>query len=170
MLIKSVNFGEIVKNHLDHYRSHDINSEQGLPYLRDRLFISVLLITIPICCLVYIPSVVVSFMTGQMVLVLFNTLGMAALLFIYLGLKGPSVVMLLCISVMITLFQSKKTGLRAVVLNAIIFLSLMMVFPIKSAKLSFFQEFTPASWIAVGLNLVAFNTLVVLAVASLVDQ
>ena len=189
---------DIVQSYLKHYPSPDISEEHGLPYLRDILFISVLLITFPICILAYIPSVVVSFITQQPVLVFFDTLAMITLLFVffsrnvnirikkrvfssifyilavvlfyYLGLKGPSVVMLYCTSVLITLFRSKRAGLIAVSLNAGIFLSMLMVSPVRSPTLTFFQEFPVGAWLAVGINLIAFNALIVLSVASLVDH
>ncbi|MEI7663547.1 MAG: response regulator [Bacteroidota bacterium] len=175
-----------------------MSEEHGLPYLRDKLFISVLLITFPICILAYVPSVVVSFITHQPILVFFDTLAMlvlafvffgrnlkirlkkkvfsaifyilAIVLFYYLGLKGPSVVMLYCTSVLITLFQSKRAGLIAVSFNAAIFLTLLMVSPVRSGTVFFFQEFPVGAWLAIGVNLIAFNALIVLSVASLVDH
>ena len=187
-----------VQFYLDHYPSPDIGKESELPWLRNKLFISVLLITFPICCLAYIPSVIISVLTLQYVIIFFDTLGMAALififfvknfsirskkiifssifytlaivLFIYLGVKGPSVVMLMSVSIMITLFQSKRAGLISLVSNAVIFMLLMTVSPGEISHLVFFQEFSLASWAVVGFNLVAFNTLSVLSVASLVDQ
>ena len=187
-----------VQYYLDHFPSPDISAGSGLQYLRDKLFIAVLLVFFPVCCLVYIPSITVSILTRQAIIAFFNTAGMGALLFVffsknrsirlkkmifssifyvlsvvlflYLGIKGPSVVILICMSLMITLFQSQRAGLISVALNSVIFLSLMTVSPVTTMKPDFFREFNIASWIAVGFNMVAFNTLMVISVASLVDQ
>jgi signal transduction histidine kinase/CheY-like chemotaxis protein len=183
---------------MDHYSSVVITKEEGLPDLRDKLFISVLLITFPICLLVYIPSIIVSIKTNQFIIGLFDTIAMLVLvliffikylsiknkkllfnatfyilsivLSIYLGIKGPSFTILICTSVMITLFQSKRAGLISIALNAIIFLFIMAIVPIKSTSLTFFQEYTLVEWIGVGVNLIAFNTLLVFSVASLVNR
>lgn len=183
---------------MDHYSSVVITKEEGLPDLRDKLFISVLLITFPICLLVYIPSIIVSIKTNQFIIGLFDTIAMLVLvliffikylsiknkkllfnatfyilsivLSIYLGIKGPSFTILICTSVMITLFQSKRAGLISIALNAIIFLFIMAIVPIKSTSLTFFQEYTLVEWIGVGVNLIAFNALLVFSVASLVNH
>lgn len=187
-----------VQFYYDHYSPHDVNKDSGLPTLRDKLFISVLLITVPIGTLVYIPSILVSISTGAYVVGLFDTLTLIIVLFlffyrkqsirlkkilysstfyilaiilnIYLGIKGPATIILVCISVMITLFQSKRAGLIAVGLNAIIFMSLLMILPIDQSKIYFFREYTVETWLGVGLNLIAFNAIAVLSVSSLVDK
>ena len=189
---------EIVQKYLDHYPSPDICKEHGLPYLRDKLFISILLITFPICCVAYIPSIVISLLTHQWIIGFFDTLCMLALvfillgknyriqlkktlfsaifytlsiiLFIYMGMQGPAVIILLCISVLITLFHSKRAGLISVALNLIIFLLILPFFTIKASNEIFFQKYTIESLMVVCFNLIAFNTLVVLSAASLVDQ
>ncbi len=187
-----------VKYYLVHYSSLEKKKEEGLPYLRDKLFISILILGFPIGFLVYIPSIIVSLLTHQFIIGIFDTISillflfiflfknqsmkakkillsviiyiLSIILFIYLGIKGPSIVILLCISVLITLFQSKRAGLIAVASNAVIFSFFLAVLPIQSISLSFFKEFTIETWIGDGLNLIAFNCLVVLSVASLVDQ
>ena len=188
-----------VNYYLIHYSFNEMKEEEeGLPYLRDKLFISILILGFPIGFLVYIPSIVVSIITDQFIIGIFDTIAILVFMFIfffknqsmkskkllfsaifyilsiilliYLGIKGPSIIILLCISVLITLFQSKRAGLIAVALNAVIFMLFLAVLPIQSTSLSFFKEYTIEIWIGVSLNLIAFNCLVVLSVASLVDQ
>ncbi len=189
---------QYVQFYMDHYSFDVITKEEGLPDLRDKLFISVLLLTFPICLLVYIPSVTVSLETNQFIIGLCDTIAILALIFIffyknmsirnkklcftvtfyilsiilsvYLGIKGPSITILICTSVLITLFQSNRAGVISIALNAFIFLLMLAVVPIKSINLTFFQEYTPVEWLGVGLNLIAFNALLVFSVASLVDH
>jgi signal transduction histidine kinase len=172
--------------------------EEGLPYLRDQLFISILLLATPICLLVYIPSMMVSLKTHAYVIAFFDSLAMATVLYIffcrhqkirtkkrifsvtfyllplillfYLGLKGPGMFILLCSSVLIALYQSSRAGLIALGLNAFIFLGYLATYPLSFKQVTFFQQLTFSTWIGVGVNLVAFNAIVVLAAATLVDQ
>jgi len=73
-------------------------------------------------------------------------------------------------SVLITLFHSKKAGLVAVALNALIFSIVMAILPIQSIHVNFFLKYSLITWIGIVPNLIAFNALVVLSAATLVDQ
>lgn len=184
--------------YLENYAPPDINKESGLPFLRDMLFISVLLITIPIGILVYIPSILVCIVTNQVIIGIFDTLAvlviillyllknqsiiykkiiysatlyvLAIVILIYLGTKGPAPIILLCNSVMITLFESRKAGLYATGINSVIYLSILALLPVDFEVMAFFREYNFITWIGVSLNLIAFNAIVVLAVSSLVDK
>jgi len=77
--------------YLENYAPPDINKESGLPFLRDMLFISVLLITIPIGILVYIPSILVCIVTNQVIIGIFDTLAVLVIILLYL-LKNQSII------------------------------------------------------------------------------
>jgi signal transduction histidine kinase len=184
--------------YLDHYAPDDFSKEEGLPYLRDKLFISILLLTVPIGFLAYVPGMIVSVTTKQLVIGAFDTIALIVVLLIYfhknqsinakkiwfsvnfymlttvlivyLGLKGPGIIILLCISVWITLYHSRKAGLMSVVLNAALFALLLLDIPHGSIFLPLFEQNKIPTSIAIGLNFVAFNALLVFSVASLVDQ
>ena len=83
---------------------------------------------------------------------------------------GPGIIILIFISVLITLFHSKKAGLNSIVLNALIFSSLLSLFTFKIFNLSFLPVQITEGWIVIGINFIAFNTLIVLSVSFLVDQ
>lgn len=99
-----------VQYYLDHYAPVGINNEEGLPYLGDKLFIS------------------------------------------------------------ITLYQSRKAGLITVFINALIFVTTLWVLPFISKDISVFQQYSGASSLVVGADFIAFNALLVLSVAHLVDE
>jgi hypothetical protein len=127
---------------MNHYPLPDISSNDILKTLRDKLFISILLLAFPVCIIAYIPSFIVSILTKQFVIAAFDSAAMAllvsiflsrklslyakkglfsltfyilsALLLFYLGNKGPGLIILICTSVLMTLYQSKKAGLIAV--------------------------------------------------------
>ena len=187
-----------VHYYLEHFSSVQTEKEDGLPYLRDKLFVSILLVTFPLCCMAYIPSIITSIITDKYVIGAFDTLTMllflliffvrnfslnvkkalfstifyilCIVLLIYMGMQGPGLIILLWISVLITLFQSKKAGLISAGLNAFLIMLMMALFPITEMPLSFFQEYTLLSGITIGLNLIIFNTLAVLSVSFLLDH
>ncbi len=187
-----------VHYYLEHFSSVQTEKEDGLPYLRDKLFVSILLVTFPLCCLAYIPSVITSIITDKYVIGASDTMTMllfliiffvrnlsmnvkkglfatifyilSVVLLIYMGMQGPSLIILLWISVLITLYHSKRAGMISAGLNALIFLLLMVIFPITSIKTPLFHEFTPLSGITIGFNLLIFNALSVLSVSFLLDH
>jgi len=133
---------QYVHYYMNHYPLPDISSNDILKTLRDKLFISILLLAFPVCIIAYIPSFIVSILTKQFVIAAFDSAAMAllvsfflsrklslyakkglfsltfyilsALLLFYLGNKGPGLIILICTSVLMTLYQSKKAGLIAV--------------------------------------------------------
>jgi len=183
---------------LKHFNDTENRNEDGLSHLQDKLFISILNFSLPIGILVYIPSLIVSIMTQQIVIAFFDTLALGGLLliflvksqklkvkkiafsaifyilsvilFLFLGTKGPSIIILLCLSVLITLYQGKKSGLISVGFNAAIFSLVLAILPFDPNHFAFFNEYTLLSWIGVVLNLIAFNTITILSVSFLVDQ
>ena len=190
---------QYVRYYNDRYPLPDIYREEMLSFLRDKLFITILLLSFPICIIAYIPSVIVSIITQQFVIVVFDTAALvlfslfffsrkipliakkiyysvtfyvlSSILIFYLGNKGPGIIILICSSVLVTLFQSKRAGLIAILLNSIIYLIFLIIVPLTSLAVPFvLSDFSLAPGIAIGLNLIAFNTLVVLSASSLVDQ
>ena len=184
--------------YLEHFSSIQTKKEDGLPYLRDKLFVSILLVTLPLCSLAYLPSIITSIITEKYVIGAFDTLTfllflliflvknismivkkalfavifyiLSVVLLIYMGMQGPGLIILFWISVLITLFQSKRAGFVSAGLNAIIILIITALFPITSMPLSFFQEYTLLSGVTIGLNIIIFNTLAVFSVSFLLDH
>jgi signal transduction histidine kinase/ActR/RegA family two-component response regulator len=177
-----------------------LNQEETeeLPFLRNKLFITILIVAFPICILSYIPSIIVSLLTNAKVIAIFDTLSMAMLtfifvtknvdiavkkilfstvfyvlsiiLFIYLGTNGPSVVMIFCLSILITLYNGSKAGYISLAFNSVIYLIFLAIFPVQLNHIQFFKSLDYDSWIGIAVNLIAFNALAVLAVASLVEH
>lgn len=82
----------------------------------------------------------------------------------------PSIMILFCTSILITLFQSRKVGMIAVGLNSAIFLTFMVILPMVRVIVTAFAEFKIAGGIAVSFNLIAFNLLSVIIVGYLVEK
>jgi len=176
----------------------NFGKKEGLPYLRDRLFITVLLVSFPILVVVYVPSLIISLYSGEIVIALSDSLGMfliigimfvrgininirkliffsvfylvSVVLLVFMGTQGPGVIILFSISVIITLVQSRRAGLLSGLLNGIIILFFMVMLPSIIVNNPGLKEFPVDAGINVTLNLFAFNMLTVLAVASLVEK
>ena len=175
-----------------------IEEGDDLPYLRSKLFYSILLLLFPIGVMVYIPSVIISVVERQYIIGVADTIAMASIflislsrrltteakkiifavnfyllgvvLFAIIGTKGPGILLLITTSVLITLFQGKRAGLIAVIINALVFFSLMPIIPLNPWKIVFFAEYPPVAWIGIGINFIAFNAVIVLAVSSLLER
>lgn len=177
-----------------------LNQEETdeLPFLRNKLFITILIVAFPICFVVYIPSVIVSFVTKEPIIALFDSIAMgmfgfiyflknlnivlkkyifssifyllAISLFVYLGMIGPSVSIIFCLSILVTLYNDAKTGYRALAVNSLLYLLFLATFPVDLNHLQFFKSLDFDSWFGIAINLIAFNALAVLAAASLVEH
>lgn len=185
--------------YLDRFRPKGFHAPgEGLPYLRDHLFVSVLLITFPVCVMAYIPSLAVSVITRAYVIGLFDTIAMAAMaaiffdrnrtvrskknlfsltfyilsfvLLLYMGMRGPGSFILLCLSILIALYQGKKAGYIAASLNAVIYMVMMAIWPVESGGLRLFGAYDLMTWTGIVVNLIAFNLLAVMAAVTLVDR
>ena len=187
-----------IEYYITHFSTLNREDSEELAFLRNKLFISILIWAFPICLISYIPSIWVSLETKSWIIALFDTLAMGTLtfiywsnslsmnakknlfsiifyvlaivLFIYLGTTGPSVVILFCISILITLYHDKKAGYISLVLNGFIYLFFLAIIPVHIGDLQFFKQLYYDTWFGIGINLIAFNALAVFSVASLVGH
>jgi signal transduction histidine kinase len=181
-----------------HYTSSEVNTEDGLPYLRDKLFISILLIFLPMGILMCIPSVIVAISTQQYIIAIFDTLALLVLMFIFfrknyriqtkkilflinlyvlaiffivsMGTQGPGAVLLVLISVLTTLLHGKKPGLISVFLNAVIYSLAILSSIFTLIDPIFHDDQTDLVRIIIAVNIVSFNIILVLSVSFLIDQ
>ena len=191
-------WNKYVQYYLENFSPSDVNKDVGLPYLRDKLFISILLISLPIGFLMSAAGIIASIASKQIIigtydafafiLVIFlfflknqsinakkilysvNFYIIAVILYIYLGTRGPAIVILLSCSVLITLYQGKRAGLITVAVNTFIFFVMTAVLPFNSSDIKFFQDFSVESWLGVSVNMAAFNVLVVISISFLLNQ
>lgn len=179
------------------YINEKDNNESELPQVRNKLFISILLVALIFGFISYIPSIIISVQSNELVIGIFDTLAIAMLiyisfsgklnintkktlfsitvyalsviLFIYLGTKGPATIIFLSLSILITLFYSRRAGLIAVALNAAVYFTLPFFLDGKILNQPFFKDISPGAWMVIGFNLVVFNLILVLSVSFLID-
>ena len=168
-----------------------------IDYWRTRLFIQFLLYTFPVGIVVYIPSMMMSVVTGLIVIAVVDTITLALIillvfskkisiqtkkyllaiclyllsvvLLLVLGSIGPGLIYLVATSVFIILVIGKKAAYFSVFLNLGLYclLSLSLAFP--EIGIEFLREYTLGAWIAVGANFLFINIITVASIALLLD-
>ncbi len=187
-----------VQYYVDNYTTHDAINEDGLPYLRDKLFISILLITFPFSIVAFFISIFFSIRTHHSAIGLYDAISfmvvgyiffykynsirtkkllfsinfyvLAIVLSINLNKTEPGFVILLSLSSLLTLFQSKRAGLISVAVNTACFFMLLSLFPVSFSKLIVFQELTLGNALVICFNIFVFNCLLVLSTSYLIDH
>lgn len=199
MEVKQTNLWKRYKFYwLKRFLNRDKNNKDGLPSLKDKLFISILLVSFPVGLLVYIPSIIVSLDSNAIEIAIVDTLAifilliivfnkrqslkskkilfsinlyiLSVILLVFMGTNGPGLFYLLCISVLITLYHSNKAGLISVAINAVLFLSLLFSITNESIILPGFEYISLESWITIAINLIACNVVIILSVSFLIDH
>lgn len=180
------------------YGAGFVSAEPGLPRLRDKLFITFLLWAFPIGFVAYVPSIVLSIDTREVAVAIADTFAMGIVTFVFyyrghdinvkkrlfaiaiyvlgvvlllnLGTMGPGMLILFALSVLVTLFYSKKAGVVSVIMNGILYFLLLIATFFFDISLPFFYDYTPDIWLVVGLNFVAFNAIIVFSLSFLVNH
>ncbi len=184
--------------YLRYIRLVGISKDPGLPRLRDKLFLSILLLTLPIGFLAYIPSILLSIKTHEYAVGIIDTLVMGMLLvvffsrkmslsvkkviysvsiyllglvlLIYLGTMGPGMLILFSLSILVTLYYNQQAGLITVFINSMLYLTLLLLFHFANLHLPFFSDYNMETWLVVGFNFLTFNVILVLAVSFLTNH
>lgn len=184
-----------------YYRNYsplDSSQEEGLPYLRDRLFLSLLIASFPIWVILYIPSVIISVVMNVPWVAVIDTLAISMMvylflrrsqsirwkkilfsftfymlamgLFLFMGDKGPTVVILVSCSIMVTLYMRRKAGYIALFANGILFFIILTLSPDPLHPFPLFRQYMPLGTFGVCINLFAFNAVAVISASYLVNQ
>ncbi|ADY29160.1 MULTISPECIES: sensor histidine kinase [Cellulophaga] len=174
------------------------NTNKGLEYFRDKLFISILLLVNFFGVLAYIPSVIVAYINFEMKLVLINTLAVSVLLFVVFnrslslnlkkhifsgnllilstllfinnGLSGNGALILLMTTSAVTLYSGKKAGFFAFG-YAVLMYACVLIF----TKLGYYNfvhttGYNFTEYVIISLNNLLFNLILVFSISFLITQ
>ena len=183
---------------LKHLNNSKYTEKDGLPYLRDRLFISIIFTAFPLSLLIYIPSMsfllkmnahiavivdsisvlvfaIILFYRNlsisiRKLLFFFNFYILALSLLVLLGAKGPGLIIFLVVSILCTLLISKKAGMISVVIIAATLFFLLFGFSFETKELALFQEYNRTRWFFTSLNFSILNLIIVFILAFFVDH
>lgn len=162
---------------------------------RDRFFIAMITWAIPIALIIIGPSIYRSVVDGYPVVALIDIIVITAFmgiifnrtltlkvkrylflvclyflslsLFYYMGLKGPGLVFMLSMSVFATLLIHGMAGYFSLILNYGAFLAIGLLIHIPNPEIYHYPH-SKASWVTLGINLLAINTAVVVALISMI--
>jgi two-component system sensor histidine kinase EvgS len=187
-----------VRFYFDHFTPVIRTDEEGLPFLRDKLFVSVLLFTLPVCAVADIPAIIISIKTNQPFIAIFDAAALAVLflvsllksislefrkvfftlifyalgvmLIFFLGITGPGPVILFSSSILVSLYQNRRAGQLCVLANTVILSVFLIILPLSGWEMPAFDNYNIAGGIGIGSSLIAFNMLVVISVAYVVER
>ncbi|WP_407556184.1 sensor histidine kinase [Winogradskyella sp. 4-2091] len=174
------------------------NEQDELSYFRDRLFISILLLILPLGLISYIPSAIFSiildkwnvfyadsiafllicflFFNNKMSLSLkknifsINLFVLSFALVVYIGLSSSSGLLLFMLSVLVTLYSGKKAGLLSVLYTGCAYALIAVIFYFQLFDFPFFEDEVFEVVVIVFLNNVLFILMTVFSVSFLIDK
>ncbi|WP_159018346.1 sensor histidine kinase [Algibacter sp. L3A6] len=194
--------GDIWKSYVQRYvrysRFSEREEKEGLPYFRDKLFISILLLTFVLGLLSYVPSTYVAIARGENIIVVLNTWTILVLIFtvfyrglsfyakkilfsinffilsivmfVVLGFEGNGSVLIFALSILITLFNGKRHGLFSILIIAIFYGVLLLGSCFNLFYLPIFEQYEFQLLAIITLNNILFNLLLVFSVSFLINQ
>ncbi|MEL0652465.1 ATP-binding protein [Algibacter sp. TI.3.09] len=194
--------GDIWKSYVQRYvrysRFSEREEKEGLPYFRDKLFISILLLTFVLGLLSYIPSTYVAIARGENIIAVLNTCTILVLIFtvfyrglsfyakkilfsinffilsivmfVVLGFEGNGSVLIFALSILITLFNGKRHGLFSILIIAIFYGVLLLGSCFNLFYLPIFEQYEFQLLAIITLNNILFNLLLVFSVSFLINQ
>ncbi|NRD20908.1 two-component sensor histidine kinase [Winogradskyella eckloniae] len=173
-------------------------TQDELSYFRDRLFISILLLVLPLGLFSYIPSAIFSVMLEKWNVFYVDTLAFLLICFLFfnnkmslslkkkvfsinlfvlsfvlvvnLGLKSSSGLLLFMLCILVTLYSGKKAGLMTVFYTSCVYALLAVAFYYKIVYLPIFENEVIEVVVIVFLNNILFILMTVFSVSFLIDQ
>jgi len=172
--------------------------KEDLTYFRDKLFVSILILTLALSLISYIPSAGMAIALDKDFVFVIDTVAVLVMLFLLfnkrmhlttkktlfsinlfllsfaliidLGLNGNGTILLFMLSILITLYSGKKAGVNSVVVSAVFYAIVLIVDYVKWVDIRFFSESPIEILFVVFINNVLFGLLTVLSVSFLVDR
>lgn len=175
-----------------------VNNKKGLEYFRDKLFISILLLTFFIGGIAYFPSGYVAITRGELFVLYIDTLAILALvaivfinkigfntkktifsytlfilsfgLLLHLGFKGNGSILLYTTTSLITLYKGRKEGLNWVIVTVVLYLILLAGYYFNLFYFPFYDDYDFDVLAVVTVNNVLFNFILVFSISFLIKQ
>nr|WP_321226595.1 ATP-binding protein [uncultured Psychroserpens sp.] len=174
------------------------SEKDTLSFFRDKLFVSILILTLALGYFSYFPSTGMAIILGKWSVVYINTLAVLVVTFLFfikqmtlktkkivfsvnffvlsfvlvidLGLNGNGTLLLFLLSVLMTLYSGRKAGVISVLVTTIFYIIIISVYYFEWVDLRFFEESSFEVVLIVFINNVLFSLLTVFSVSFLIDQ
>lgn len=172
--------------------------QDDLSYFRDKLFISILILILPIGLISYIPSAIIGIILGKWFVFYVDTIAFFLICFLffnnkmslslkkmifsanlfllsfalllYVGLESSNGLLLFMLCVLVTLYSGKKAGIKTVVYSGFAYLLIAISFYFKIVDLTVFKDEVFEVIGIVFINNILFILMTVLSVSFLVDR
>ncbi|MEQ8415606.1 MAG: ATP-binding protein [Imperialibacter sp.] len=177
-------YKELVASRLSNGSVPDV---KGVDYWRDKLFHVIVVYTLPVCMIAYIPAMVLCYYLDQPYIAFYDSLAIALivlvtfstklslrwrkLLFVgtmyllsitllyYMGVYGPGLLYLLSTVIFVSLIYSSKLAYWCVVVNAAICVLFAVFMHLGLMDSALVNIYTPEAWLAVASNQVLLSVL-----------
>ena len=184
--------------YLDYIGYAKWNTKDDLAYFREKLFVSILLLTGILGVLSYVPSFILSILRDELFVIYINTFAILVLLivtfckkmtlmlrikifsanifilsfliFLFLGFGGNGTTLLIVLNIMITLYSGGASGLKAVLINSIFYAILLFCLYFDLVYLPNLSVYGFEVVLVVLVNNLLFNLLIVFAVSFLINH
>ncbi|WP_052825908.1 sensor histidine kinase [Neotamlana nanhaiensis] len=173
-------------------------AENNLSYFRNKLFVSIFILTVALGFMAYIPSAIVAIMLDKWLVFYMDTIGMLVLFFMFfnnklslntkkrlfsinffalsfalileLGLHGNGTIMLFMLCVLVTLYSGRRAGINTVVINVVFYTVVLLIYYFKWFTFNFYEHTPVEILFIVFVNNILFSLLTVFSVSFLIAQ
>lgn len=175
------------------------NESEGLFYFRDKLFVSILLVTVVLGVISYIPSAIASVVLDELFVLYVDSFAIFIILFIlfnksisleikkflfsanlfllscalvlYLGFKGNGSILLFVFNILVTLYSGRRAGLVSVFITMLFYLLVLIGFYFKLFDdLPLFNQFQFEIMLIVFVDNLLFSLLIVFCISFLIHH
>tara|TARA_R110002049_G_scaffold993_11_gene7277 strand:+ start:62610 stop:63983 length:1374 start_codon:yes stop_codon:yes gene_type:complete len=182
--------------YIDYIGFSNRSESEGLLYFRDKLFVSILLVTVVLGVFSYVPSVVASIVLDKLFVLYIDSLAIFVMLFIlfnknmglerkkflfsanlfllsfaltlYLGFDGNGSILLFVLNILITLYSGRKAGLISVYITALFYALVLISFYFELFDLPIFKQVQFEVMCIVFINNILFSLLIVFSISFLI--
>ncbi|WP_052466935.1 sensor histidine kinase [Psychroserpens damuponensis] len=176
----------------------DDEDKDVLSFFRDKLFVSILILTLVLGVFSYFPSTGMALVLGEMPVVYINTAAILVIVFLFLnkrmslqtkkaifsinffvlsfalvitlGLLGNGTLLLFLLNVLMTLYSGRRAGVISVLVTTVFYIIILFIYYFSWIDLQIFNEAPFEVFLIVFINNVLFGLLTVFSVSFLIDQ
>ena len=184
--------------YIDYSGFSNHNEKENLSLFRDKLFVSILILTLALGLVSYIPSAGMAILLDKWFVLYIDTIAVLVLLILFfnkrmslktkklafsvnffvlsfalvidLGFNGNGTILLFLLSVLMTLYSGRKAGIISVLVTTIFYVTILIIYYFKWIDFPFYKVSPIEIVLIVSINNVLFSLLTVFSVSFLIDQ
>ncbi|WP_339816253.1 ATP-binding protein [uncultured Imperialibacter sp.] len=177
-------YRELIASNLSKETVPDI---KGVDYWRDKLFYVIVVYTLPVCMIAYIPAMAICYYLDQTAIAFYDSLAIVLIVLVtfskrlslrcrkliyvftlyllsvsllyYMGAYGPGLLYLLSTVIFVSLIYSSKLAYWCILINTVICLLFALGMQLQVMDSAMVTIYTPEAWLAVASNQVLLSIL-----------